>query len=70
MSVKRNLKILEDAISKGALVNADSKKKKRVQINLHIPEEILEQIDSKVDDRIVISRTAWILEAIVEKLNK
>lgn len=50
-----------------------SKRKKKEgtsYVQLRVPLELLEQIDDVREDRIGISRHAWILEAIQEKIAK
>lgn len=81
MAVKKPLKKEEidvDAlISKGAEVVKDNtdkrdKKKKmaRKMLNLRIPESMLEEVDKLVEERVGMSRVAWILESIQEKLKR
>lgn len=71
--LKREVSSLEAIISKGGEVAADkpqSDRKYFQMVNLRIRNDLLFQIDEKVEERIGISRTAWILEAIQDKLKK
>lgn len=65
---------IDKFISKGAHVMEDNKevssKKEWTNINLRIPVDMLKQIDDALNDRIGISRTGWILQAIQENLKK
>ncbi len=63
---------VEELINRGARVkedNIESEKKKQF-INLRIPIEMLEAVDQAVEEKVWISRTGWILEAIQEKLKR
>lgn len=58
-------------ISKGGEVVADRQKDLATEwktICLRIPMDLLENVDGKVKVRAALTRTAWILEAIQEKL--
>lgn len=80
MAVKRPFKKpieksvnIEELIGKGALVKEDklsqsAEEKKWTHINLRVPTNMLEDIDTLLEDRVGITRTGWILEAIQEKL--
>lgn len=59
-------------IDKGAKVKEDriDEGKKWVFINVRIPIDMLDNVDDAVDNRVGISRTGWILEAIHEKLKR
>lgn len=74
MSVRKPLeKVDVDAlIDGGAKVKEDLKKdlKQWQIINLRISSSMLEEVDQAVNNRVGITRTGWILEAIHEKLNK
>lgn len=60
---------VEALIDGGAKVKEDFKKRKKWQnINLRISEEMLRDVDEAVSQRVGITRTGWILEAIHEKL--
>jgi predicted HicB family RNase H-like nuclease len=65
---------IEEVIDRGGDVAADKAqeseqaKKEWKNFNLRIREDLLDQIDEAVKDRVGISKTAWILEAIQEKL--
>jgi hypothetical protein len=72
MGVRKQLgKVDVDAlIDNGAKVKEDFKKetKEWSMINLRISREMLEDVDRAVNERVGITRTGWILEAIHEKL--
>ncbi len=72
MSVRKPISrpSIEHLVSKGASVKEDtiSEKKYRVHINLAIPPKLLEEVDYILKDRVGISRTGWILEAMQEKV--
>lgn len=72
MGVKKPLvKADVDAlIDKGAKVKEDFKKdgKEWAMINLRISSEMLYDVDAAVKNRVGITRTGWVLEAIFEKL--
>lgn len=62
---------IDKLLSKGALVHEDMKpveEKKNSYLNLRIPTNMLAQVDEALKDRVGITRTGWILEAIHEKL--
>lgn len=61
---------LEDAIKKGASVIADQKSKEWAYFSLRIRKDISDDIDQVLEKRIGISKTAWILEAMQEKLRR
>lgn len=43
----------------------------RVQVTLRVPENIIHRIDAFIKaNEIPVSRNNWILEALIEKLNK
>lgn len=75
MTVRKPIKNVNELgidalIERGAKVREEeNKKKKRCHINLRIPPHMLELIDEARENRIG-SRTAWVLEAIQEKLQK
>lgn len=63
-------KSLEEFISEGASVLSDQKKHiEWTNFTLRIRKDLSEKIDDAIIDRIGISKTAWILEAIQEKLS-
>lgn len=78
MSVKKKIDKLEELeytmhyISGGANVKSDMElkidKPNWKTIALRIPIEIFEAVDEKVKERAALTRTAWILEAIQQKL--
>jgi hypothetical protein len=61
-----------EIIRNGAPVKEDVKiKKNKLQlVPIRIPQHLLERTDHEVEKRIGLSRNAWILEAIQEKLKK
>lgn len=64
---------IEELLAKGASVKEDNKlteQKDWAYINLRVPSKMLKGVDVALQDRVGISRTGWILEAIHEKLNK
>jgi hypothetical protein len=69
---KKDNSLSEKLICRGDLVNEDQKKQtiKWCSLHLRLPEVFLEKIDEVLKNRFSISRTAWILEAIQEKLKK
>ena len=79
MSVRKKLeKEVKSTIDIDALINKGAKvkediiedSKKWTYINVRISSEMLKDVDITVDDRVGITRTGWILEAIYEKLKK
>lgn len=66
---KLEKKTVDEIIERGGEVTADKADKKRwITFNLRIREDLLEEIDHVLEDRLGISKTGWILEAIQEKL--
>ena len=72
-------KKINEIIGKGGSVplektSKDSKSKtdqKEQTVNLRLPEDILNEIDESVNSRrIKISRHTWLMEALVEKLDR
>jgi hypothetical protein len=61
-------KDVEALIEKGAKVKEDCKSKEWFIVNLRISKSMLEDVDEAVEDRVGITRTGWILEAIHERL--
>ena len=64
---------IEDVIEKGGNVAADkqiSQKTEWKNFNLRLRDDISDQIDEALLNRVGLSKTAWILEAIHEKLKK
>lgn len=58
-------------ISQGSEVRADvESKKSRKGLCIYIPTDFLENIDKTLKKRIGISRNAWILEAMQEKMER
>lgn len=79
MSVRKRLekpeieKVDVDAlIDKGAKVREDhaAESKKWTYMNLRITVEMINEVDGAVEERVGITRTGWILEAIHEKLKR
>lgn len=76
MSLKRPIKELqksrEEFIRGGGLVASDinDKKEEWTKIVLRIKSEALSQIDEIVDNKMGLTRTGWILQAIEEKLDR
>ncbi len=67
-------KEIEEVISRGGQVPSDNKSKSEkedsISICLRMPKEFLLQVDLEVKKRVGMNRTAWILEAIQEKLER
>lgn len=63
---------LESIIDKGGSVAADKARneKKYYFLNLRIHNVLNEKIDEALNDRLGTSKTAWILEAIQEKIKR
>lgn len=74
---------IDKLISKGGDVPSKQKSKttkaikkpkkpsKKIPVQLRLPQDLLDIIDGIIDDRVVkISRHAWFLEAIAEKIEK
>jgi len=63
---------LEKMIDKGGSVTADKRKNenKYYILNLRIHKKLNEMIEEELEDRIGLSKTAWILEAIQDKLKR
>jgi hypothetical protein len=61
---------IESLIAKGGQVKEDLQREKKewAMINLRISSEMLYDVDAAVNERVGITRTGWILEAIHEKL--
>ncbi len=62
----------DKVISKAGHVSSDNQKTSHewTAISLRITKQIISDIDKMVDERVGLSRTAWILEAIQEKLKR
>lgn len=63
-------KDVEALIEKGGKVKEDYKSREWFIVNLRISKDMLDEVDEAVADRVGITRTGWILEAIHEKLRK
>jgi len=64
---------VEALIDRGAPVKGETnlhQDKKWKFINIRLPQDMISEIDEIISLRIGISRTAWILEAIQEKIKK
>jgi predicted DNA binding CopG/RHH family protein len=62
---------IEQIIDRGGEVSSDKKKKTQwSHVNLRITSNMLSNIDIRLSKRIGLSRNAWILEAIQDKLSK
>lgn len=71
MTIKKKVKDLrEEIISRGGEISSETKSNDRVHICLGMKKSFLDLIDLKVEERIGLNRTAWILEAIQEKLKR
>ena len=79
MSVRKKFEIakveevdVDALIEKGAKVKEDKveENKKWTIINLRLPTNMLGDVDEEVKERIGMTRTGWILEAIQEKLKR
>ena len=69
MVIKRKMD-KEEIINRGGQVTADNEKGNEwTSLNLRIPKGLVKAIDDRRGSRIGISRTAWILEAIQEKMS-
>lgn len=57
-------------IEKGGKAKMENTSKKRKALLLKVPESLISKVDMKVEEREIINRTDWILEAIQEKLKR
>jgi len=63
---------IEQFIEKGGIVaseNANSKEHEWTNFTIRIRKDLSKKIDDVIENRIGISKTAWILEAIQDKLS-
>ena len=62
----------EEIISRGGHVKSDQEKikKKWVVMTLRITEDLIEDVEKNLEERVGMSRNSWILEAIQEKLKR
>ena len=68
---QKNMKIIEEVISHAGTVIADETKKKEwINFTVRIRKDLLSQIEAVLEHRLGITKTAWILEAIQEKLKR
>jgi predicted HicB family RNase H-like nuclease len=73
LEIKPNVKPnLEDIIQKGGNVSADKHHKEtKVHIfSLRVPDVLNDSLELAVKNRIGLSKNAWVLEAIQEKLKR
>lgn len=76
MTIKKKIQINEKELEKrrekfiagGGTVSSDSKKKEWLTICLRLTPQLLKEVDHYASKRVGLSRTAWILEAIQEKI--
>lgn len=66
---------VDELINKGGSVassNSETKTKKNPSaVNLHLPDTLIERVDTAVKDRTLKTpRHTWLLEAVLEKLEK
>ena len=72
MTIKRKIEHIsrDEVIAKGGKVSADNEQDDSwTHLCLRIPMDMVKSIDAKRKKRIGISRTAWILEVLQDKLN-
>lgn len=67
MTVKKKI---ESYIEAGSQVKSDKKRIYKRQVLVYIPEDFLSSVDDHIKKRIGLSRNAWIVEAIQEKMEK
>ena len=71
MVIKNIERKTNEVIENGGKVKSDKKAaKKRTIFSLPLPLEVNEKIDECVQNRWGLSKTAWILEAIQEKIKR
>lgn len=72
MAISKRIKLqeLDKVIAQGGHVSADQKKHGWISIQLRLSGDMIESIGSSLKQRIGLSRNAWILEAIQEKLKR
>ena len=68
MSVKKLNKKTVDFINTGAPSKSSAQHPDISVISLRCPKYIMDQVDQKVQKRPSLTRTAWIIEAIMKKL--
>lgn len=61
---------LDEFLEKGGSVIEEKKPREWVNFDLRIRGDLLRSIELKLKSRVGLSRTAWILEAIQEKLKR
>lgn len=61
---------IDKIIAKGGNVTSDTIPNEKTQVNVVMKKSFLQLIDEKVEAREGLSRNAWILEAIQEKLKR
>lgn len=69
---KKDSQAIEEIIDRGGSVRADKaeKKKEWTNVTIRTRKDLLVQVDEIVEERIGMTRTAWILEALQEKLKR
>ena len=69
---KKNSQTIEEIIDRGGSVRADKSENTKEWKNfaIRIRKDLLSRIDEILEGRIGITKTAWILEAIQEKLKR
>jgi len=74
MAIRKKIdkRIISEVIEKGGSVSTDKDNKKNERINFCLSMQIsfLEEVKEAVKQRMGMSTTAWILEAIQEKLKR
>ncbi len=73
MVISKRIKLqeLDKVIAQGGHVSADQKKDGGwISIQLRLSADMIESIGSSLKERVGLSRNAWILEAIQEKLKR
>ncbi len=66
-------KVISAVIEKGGSVSTEKNNPGKTEqtVNIRLPEDILSEIDQSVSfRRIKISRHTWLMEAIIEKLDR
>jgi hypothetical protein len=62
---------IEDFINKGGSVPSEKKSPpNQKKYLLSVPSDILEKVDNSVENSRVLSRNGWIIQSIIEKLER